>query len=45
LILPSIFVIENVPNAIKYGGADVSLKKLFPILSTVSTITVWAAPR
>jgi hypothetical protein len=32
------------PNVIRYYGADAPLKKLFPILVTVSTITVWATP-
>jgi hypothetical protein len=32
---------EDAPNVIRYNEADTSLKKLFPILSTVSTTTVW----
>jgi hypothetical protein len=33
------------PNVIRYYGADTPLKKLFPILGTVSTTTVWTTPR
>jgi hypothetical protein len=41
-ILPSISMTEDAPNVIGYSEVDVSLKKLFPILSIVSTTTVWA---
>jgi hypothetical protein len=44
LVLPSISVTEDAPNVIRYSEADTFLKKLFPILSTVSTTTVWATP-
>jgi hypothetical protein len=43
-VLPSISVIEDATNVIRYSEADTSLKKLFPILSTVSTTTVWSTP-
>jgi hypothetical protein len=38
-VLPSISVMEDAPNIIRYSGAEASLKKLFLILSTVSTTT------
>lgn len=43
-VLPSISVTGDVPNVIGHSKADASLKKLFPILSTVSTTMVWATP-
>jgi hypothetical protein len=39
LVIPSISVTEDARNIIRYSGADASLKKLFLILSTVSTTT------
>jgi hypothetical protein len=44
LVLPSISMIEDTPNVIGYSEVDASLKELFPILSSVSTTTVWATP-
>jgi hypothetical protein len=44
-VLPSISVTEDAPNVIRYIGAVASLKKLFPILNTISTTMVWATPR
>jgi hypothetical protein len=44
LVLPSISVTEDTPNVIRYSEADMSLEELFPILSMVSTTTVWATP-
>jgi hypothetical protein len=45
LFLPSISMIEDPPpNVIGYSEVDVSLKERFPILSSVSTTTVWATP-
>ena len=41
LVLTSISVTKDTPNVIRYIEVDVSLKKLFPMLSTVSTTTVW----
>jgi hypothetical protein len=41
LVLTSISVTKDTPNVIRYSEVDVSLKKLFPMLSTVSTTTVW----
>jgi hypothetical protein len=43
-VLPSISVTKDTPNFTGYSEDDASLKKLFPMLSTVSTTTVWATP-
>jgi hypothetical protein len=43
-VLPSISVIEDIPNVIRNSGADTSHNMLFPMTGTVSTTTVWATP-
>jgi hypothetical protein len=43
-VLPSISVMEDAPNVIRYSEVDASLKNLFPMLSTVSTTTIWITP-
>jgi hypothetical protein len=45
LALPSISMIEDVPNITRYCGADAPLKQLFLIPNPMLTTTVWATPR